>query len=101
MKHTQTKKRAKNKATYRSAARLEFYEELSRESLSLADTLRRMRVIAGKTQFEFAALIGIAPRIIIDLERGLGNPTLSTLQKIGTPFGLVLAFRSKTPMRSK
>jgi DNA-binding XRE family transcriptional regulator len=98
MKSPNSKKRNRKKPFDPVNARLEFYEALSRGEISLAETLKRMRAIAGKTQTEYAGLIGIAPRIIMDLERGVGNPTLSTLQKIGAPFGLVLGFRKKTPI---
>ncbi len=84
----------------RIKARVDFYNDLSQGALTLADTVRRMRAIAGKTQAEYAELVGVAPRIIIDLERGVGNPTLKTLEKIGAPFGLRIAFRSTSPARA-
>jgi DNA-binding XRE family transcriptional regulator len=73
-------------------AREKFYEELANKKLSLAETVKAMRAIVGMTQPEFAKFIGIAPRIIIDLERGVGNPTLETLRKIGKPFRLNIVF---------
>ena len=75
-------------------ARAEFYENLANNKLTLAETVKAMRAIVGMTQPEFAKFVGIAPRIIIDLERGVGNPTLSTLRKIGKPFRLDLIFHS-------
>ncbi|MFP4350930.1 MAG: hypothetical protein ACLFQY_21780 [Desulfococcaceae bacterium] len=30
----------------------------------------------------------MAPGVLIDLERGVGNPTLKTLEKLAAPFGL-------------
>ncbi len=57
-------------------------------NLTLGEQIKRMRQITKKTQIEYAKWLGIAPRIIIDLENGKGNPTLSTLRKIGLPFGL-------------
>jgi transcriptional regulator with XRE-family HTH domain len=77
------------------AARAELYEELARGTLSLGETSRRLRKIIGKTQEEYAALIGVAPRVLKDLERGVGNPTLQTLQKVGRPFGLDVVFRKR------
>lgn len=74
------------------AAREIFYEQLANKKLSLAETVKTMRSIVGMTQPEFAKLVGIAPRIIIDLERGVGNPTLETLRKIGKPFRLDIYF---------
>jgi transcriptional regulator with XRE-family HTH domain len=75
--------------------RAELFAAIDRGELGLADTVRRMRASIGLTQTEYARLVGIAPRIIIDLERGAGNPTLASLQKIGRPFGLELAFRRR------
>lgn len=73
--------------------RIKFYADVETGKLSLQDTVRAMRKILNMTQPEFAKLIGVAPRIIIDLERGVGNPTLKTLEKIGHPFRLTLGFR--------
>ncbi len=55
--------------------------------LTIGEQIKRMRKITRKTQVEYAKWLGIAPRIIIDLENNKGNPTLSTLRKIGKPFG--------------
>ena len=72
--------------------RKEFYSAVEAGELDLVQIIKWMRRIVGKSQIDFAKMIGIAPRIIIDLERGVGNPTLNTLNKIGKPFGLTLTF---------
>lgn len=72
--------------------RIAFYADIDLGKLSLQDTLRGMRKILKMTQPEYAKLVGVAPRIIIDLERGVGNPTLKTLEKIGRPFRLTITF---------
>lgn len=72
--------------------REEFDESIETSELSLAEQIKRMRQITKKTQIEYAKYLGIAPRIIIDLENGKGNPTIATLRKIGKPFGLELVF---------
>lgn len=77
-------------------ARLQLYQDLSEGKLSLSEAVRKMRKVVGLTQVQYAELIGIAPRVLIDLERGVGNPTLKTLEKIGKPFGLVLTFRKES-----
>lgn len=79
----------------RAALRTELFERLAKGELDLVTTVKTMRKIAGKTQIEYAKLVGISPRILIELERGIGNPTLRTLQKILAPFGLELTARSK------
>ncbi len=81
-------------------ARIEFYNALSEGKLDLRSCLKMMRKIAKKTQKEYAEMIGIAPRIIIDLERGVGNPTLKTLEKIGKPFGLTVMLMKKNSSAS-
>ncbi len=73
-----------------------FYAEIEAGSLSLSEAVRRMRQIARMTQPEYAKLIGIAPRVLMDIERGVANPRLDTLKKLGKPFGLGLGFVSKT-----
>ncbi|MFW6333222.1 MAG: helix-turn-helix domain-containing protein [Thermodesulfobacteriota bacterium] len=47
-----------------------------------------MRKAVGLTRIEYAKLAGVAPGVLIDLERGVGNPTLKTLEKLAAPFGL-------------
>lgn len=76
-------------------ARLKFYEQVASQKLTLAETVKAMRSIVGLTQPEYAKLVGIAPRIIIDLERGVANPTLATLKKIGKPFSLDISYRAE------
>lgn len=73
--------------------RIQFYADVEAGKLSLQETVRRMRKILKMSQPEYAKLVKIAPRIIIDLERGIGNPTLKTLEKIGNPFRLKVNFR--------
>ena len=73
-------------------AREQFYEQIAQNKLTLAETVKAMRAIVGMTQPEYAKFVGVAPRIIIDLERGVANPTLTTLRKIGKPFRLEVFF---------
>jgi DNA-binding XRE family transcriptional regulator len=75
-------------------AREIFYEQIANNQLTLANAVKAMRAIVGMTQPEYAKLVGVAPRIIIDLERGVGNPTLSSLKKIGKPFRLSIGWVS-------
>jgi len=73
-----------------------FYDDLDAGRLTtLPETIRRMRKSIGLTQTDYAKLVGIAPRVLIDLERGVGNPTLRTLEKIAGPFGLRAALVRK------
>ena len=74
-------------------ARMQFYQDLEADKFSLSETVRRMRKIIGMNQIEYAKFVGIAPRVLMDFERGTGNPTLQTLGKIGAPFGLTVLLR--------
>ena len=77
----------------RADLRRTFYERVDRGELSLREASRIMRKIAGKTQVEYAKMVGVSPRVLIDFERGVGNPTLATLRKILAPFNLELTVR--------
>lgn len=66
--------------------------ELAQGQWTLAEACRRLRETTGLNQKLFARMLGIAERTYIDLERGVGNPTLETLEKIGQPFGWRLTF---------
>ncbi len=80
----------KNKKKRLADIRHSFFNDLDegRLTTNLPDAIRRMRKTIGVTQVEYAKIAGIAPRVLIDLERGVGNPTLKTLEKIVSPFGL-------------
>ena len=55
-----------------------------------------MRKVLGMSQTDYAkTVLKVSPRILIDFERGKGNPTLATLQKIVAPFGLEVGFIKK------
>jgi transcriptional regulator with XRE-family HTH domain len=84
----------------RNALRTELYERVARGDIGLVEALRTMRKIAGKTQAQYAQLVGVSPRVLIDFERGVGNPTFKTLEKLLRPFGLELTVR-RTPRASE
>ena len=47
----------------------------------------------GAWKKEYAKKVAyISPRILSEFENGVGNPTLATLQKIASPFGLRVRF---------
>jgi transcriptional regulator with XRE-family HTH domain len=53
------------------------------------------RKIAGRSQADYARLVGVSPRSLIELERGIGNPTIKTLAKILAPFDLEVGLRRR------
>lgn len=79
----------------RAELRTELYAMADRGELDLRDALRRMRKIAGRSQADYAKLVGVSPRVLIEFERGIGNPTLKTIEKMLAPFGLELTLRRR------
>lgn len=72
--------------------RLALEDGLRRGEVSLEEAARQMRLVQGKTQIEYAKELGIATRTYLELERGVGNPRLETLEKIAAPFGYKIVF---------
>lgn len=75
--------------------RQKIYDQLESGELDFRRAVAALRRSIGLTQAQLAEKMGIAPRVLIDFERGEGNPTLESLAKIGTPFGLQVTFRRK------
>lgn len=74
----------------------ELYADIEAGRLTLGQATRRMRNIVGLTQTEYAEkVLKIYPRVLMEIERDRGNPTLETLQKIAAPFGLSVRFTVK------
>lgn len=59
---------------------------------SLGYIVKYLRKQKNRTQEEFAKDIGIFPRVLTDIERGTGNPTLSSLNKIADAVGCKVMF---------
>jgi DNA-binding XRE family transcriptional regulator len=69
------------------------YADINQGRLSIGEATRRMRKIVGMTQTEYAEkVLKIYPRVLMEIERDRGNPTLETLEKIARPFGLRVGF---------
>ncbi|MBX3232664.1 MAG: helix-turn-helix transcriptional regulator [Labilithrix sp.] len=79
----------------RNALRVELYERVARGDIGVVEAVKMMRKIANRTQIQYARDVGVSPRILIELERGIGNPTMKTLAKILAPFGLELGLRRR------
>jgi DNA-binding XRE family transcriptional regulator len=72
------------------------YADVEAGQLTLGQTTRRMRKIVGMNQTEYAEkVLKIYPRVLMEIERDRGNPTLETLEKIAAPFGLTIRFVRK------
>jgi DNA-binding XRE family transcriptional regulator len=70
------------------AQRVALFDAIERGDISLRDAARQMRALSRLTQPEFAAHRGVSVKVIKELERGTGNPTLNSLNQIGSIFGL-------------
>jgi transcriptional regulator with XRE-family HTH domain len=86
-----------DKKQRRAALREELYERVEKGDLTLIEAVKMMRKIAGRSQADYARLVGVSPRVLIELERGIGNPTVKTLQKLLAPFDLELTVRRARP----
>ena len=77
-------------------AKQKLLEAIAANELTLGQAVRGMRKIAGLSQKDYARrIVGISPRILAQIERDEGNPTLETLNKIGSPFGFTIGFVGK------
>jgi transcriptional regulator with XRE-family HTH domain len=71
----------------------ELYRDLAQGDIGIREATRRMRKILGLSQKDYAQKVAdISPRILSEFENGSGNPTLATLEKIASPFGLKITF---------
>jgi DNA-binding XRE family transcriptional regulator len=81
-----------------NALRRAFYEGIERGDMSIPEAMKAMRRMTGLTQEEFATHRGVSRRVIQDIERGTGNPTVESLNSIAKLFGLQVGF---VPIRRK
>ncbi|HVW53138.1 MAG TPA: helix-turn-helix domain-containing protein [Trinickia sp.] len=81
-----------------NALRRAFYEKIERGELTIPEAIKAMREMTGLTQAEFAAHRGVSRRVIQDIERGTGNPTVDSLNSVAKLFGLRVGF---VPIRRK
>ena len=75
-----------------NALRRAFYERIARGDMTIPETMKAMREMTGLTQAEFAAHRGVSRRVVQDIERGTGNPTVDSLNSIAKLFGLQVGF---------
>jgi transcriptional regulator with XRE-family HTH domain len=64
-------------------------EELSNDSLTIGEAVRRLRVeVTGLHQSQFAKMCKISVRTLLQMEHGEGNQTLKSLNAVFTLFGM-------------
>jgi DNA-binding XRE family transcriptional regulator len=68
-------------------------QSLREGRLSVGEAVREMRRLTGLTQKEYAEnVVGVFPRVLMDIERGTANPTLETLERLAKPWGWKVSF---------
>lgn len=70
-------------------------EQMLSGDLSIGESIRAMRKQIGLTQPEFAKLVGVYPRVLLDIENGKGNPTAATLNRILDKLGFEIGIVQK------
>jgi len=82
----------------RKQYRDELYQKIDENNIDLVEALKLTRKIVGKSQHDYAHMVGLSKKIITDFERGKGNPTLESLKKMFKPVGLTpgLKYSRKT-----
>ena len=81
---------------FSATSKWELVKAIENNELSLGEAVRGMRMIAGMSQKDYAQrIVGIATRILAEVELDQGNPTLETLNKIGRPFGYGVGFGAR------
>ena len=92
------KRRTKIDQDAERALRTRFYEDIKAGNLSIGQAVKEMRRLSRLTQPEFAKHRDISLGSLRQIEAGTGNPTVETLEKIGSIFGLEVNFtiRRKT-----
>ena len=57
----------------------------------LGQNVRRLREARGWSQEDYADRAGIHRTYVSDIERGRRNPTITVVEKLGSPFGVCAA----------
>jgi transcriptional regulator with XRE-family HTH domain len=89
-------KRKKHLAKEKTRAdRFQLYQDIDDGKLSMQDAVKKMRAVSGLTQPEFAEHRGVSLKVLREIEQGIGNPTVNTLNQIAKIFSLEVTFRRK------
>ena len=65
--------------------------------MDLKDVIKQRRKKLGITQIDLAEISEISIATIKDIERGKGNPSLSTVKKLLGILGMEIEYKIKTP----
>ncbi|MDB5818119.1 MAG: transcriptional regulator [Rhizobacter sp.] len=75
-----------------STLRQKLYQDVAAGAITIGQAVRVMRRISHLTQPEFAKHRGISVQALKQIEQGSGNPTVQTLDKVASIFGLRVGF---------
>ncbi|WP_211268680.1 helix-turn-helix domain-containing protein [Actinoplanes subtropicus] len=67
---------------------------------AIGDRVRRGRQARGWTLDRLAEVAGVSRRMLINVEKGVANPTVGTLQKLGSALGVGLPALVEPPSRT-
>lgn len=59
---------------------------------TLADKIRQLRNLQGKSQMECAEEIGLSKTVLCDIEKARANPTLDTLERLAESFNVPVSY---------
>jgi len=68
---------------------------------NLIQTIKQRREMMRVTQETLAELSGVGLRTLKQFERGKGNPTLLTIQKLADVLGMEVCLQIKKPKENK
>ncbi len=63
--------------------------------MSLREVMKERRKILGLSQNDLAEMAGVSLATIKDIERGIGNPSLSTVSRIVDILGMEITYTIK------
>jgi predicted transcriptional regulator len=68
--------------------------------MDLKDVMKQRREFLGISQLDLSEMAGVSLATIKDIERGKGNPSLSTVNKILMVLGLEITYQVRQPIQS-
>jgi DNA-binding XRE family transcriptional regulator len=72
-------------------------DRLAAGEVTMGEAVRLMRLAVGMTQANYAKMVGVDIRVLIDVEKGQGNPRLDSLEKIAKSYGLAVSLVKLAP----
>jgi predicted transcriptional regulator len=67
--------------------------------MDLKDVMKQRREFLGISQLDLSEMAGVSLATIKDIERGKGNPSLSTVNKILMVLGLEITYQVRQPIQ--